>query len=178
MNDDPRKREGEPPKNLGGRPTKMRPEVVRQLIENIKICMPFELACKAAGISYGAFRGWMRKGEAAKSGKFFKFVKDIHAAESAAMTGCLATIVSAVSKSGNWKAAAWILERRHSEFFSRQRLELQLGDKPGTFEALLAQLFEVQAQRGAPPATPAGDVIPDDEKPLSAGDSNEDLPDA
>lgn len=165
-------------KKAGGRPSKLTPQVHAAIVSNIKMCMPFELACRSAGISYHAFREWMIRGEEdRKGGKFRKLVDDVHAAEATALSGCLATIVSAVSANKNWKAAAWILERRHSEFFSRQRLDVNLGAQPGTFEALVQRLLEMDAEKGgegggtpAPDAPREGaiDTPVDDEKPMSA----------
>lgn len=156
------------PKNSVGRPTKFKPELCQRIIDNIKICMPLELACKAAGVSYAAFRIWMRKGEEAKSGRFREFFEDVQRAESEAMSANLATIVLAV-KNRDWRAAAWILERRHAEFFSKSRIELTGQTAATSFEALMHEIQEIEEKRAqdledagagdvpAPAAPAAGD---------------------
>lgn len=169
MSDTPTPAPGEPkPKHAGGRPTKFTPERCKQIIDNIKLCMPLELACKAAGVSYACFRIWMNKGEEAKSGRFREFFDDVQRAESDAMAGNLATIVLAV-KNRDWRAAAWILERRHAEFFSKSRIELTGQTAATSFEALMHEIQEIEEKRAqdledagagdvaAPAAPAAGD---------------------
>lgn len=160
------------PKNLGGRPTKFKPELCQRIIDNIKICMPLELACKAAGVSYAAFRIWMRKGEEAKSGRFREFFEDVQRAESEAMSANLATIVLAV-KNRDWRAAAWILERRHAEFFSKSRIELTGQTAATSFEALMHEIQEIEERRAQDLDDAGAGDAPAPAAPAAAGDDEE-----
>jgi len=102
-----------------GRPSKLTPETVKKLCDAIRMGATYALACNYAGISYTLYREWMKKGEAAKSGKFFDFLNAIKEAEGKAAVGWLAKI-EAAANDGAWQAAAWKLERRYPGMYGRQ----------------------------------------------------------
>lgn len=102
-----------------GRPTKFTPETTAKLVQAISLGAPYVHACNYAGVSYAQFRVWMKRGEAAKKGKFAEFFATIKEAEGRATVGWLAKIEKAANE-GNWQAAAWKLERRYPSDFGRR----------------------------------------------------------
>lgn len=122
------------PKREGpGQPTKLNPEVVRMLCDNITLGMPYRQSCAAAGIGYSTYRNWMIRGEdeiervsanpkatvRKNEQKYVDFVEAIKEAEAKGMRNNLAMITKA-SKEGAWQASAWILERRYPAEFGRK----------------------------------------------------------
>lgn len=100
----------------GGRPSKLTPEVKRKLLSALRGSNGYEPACAFAGIHYGTFRNWMAKGEAAKSGEFFEFFKDVQEALAIGEISAAAEVRQAGKQ--DWKALMAILERRHPERWS------------------------------------------------------------
>lgn len=103
---------------------KLTPETTQKIFQAIQMGATYELAASYAGITYNTLYNWMKKGEAAKSGKFKDFVKELKEAEGKAAIGWLAKIEKAGSE-GDWRAVAWKLERRYPEDYGRQVRELR-----------------------------------------------------
>ena len=74
-------------------------------------------ACAFASIHERTFYLWLKRGKAAKKGKYFEFVERLKKAESQAVVASLATIQQAAKK-GTWQAAAWFLERTRPHQYS------------------------------------------------------------
>lgn len=102
-------------RHLGGRPTKRTPERENLLLLAIAKGLPLKAACKLAGLGFTTFNGWREEDPF--------FAQKIEFAEAQAIERNLALIQRAALK--DWKAAAWILERRHPDMFARP--EVQLG---------------------------------------------------
>jgi hypothetical protein len=66
------------------------------------------------------------------------FAKQLQDAESGVDLGALKRIQEASAENKNWRAAAWVLERRHPEEFGRKTPHTFTGDQ---VVALLAQIF-------------------------------------
>ena len=122
-----------------GRPSKLTPETVQKICENIRLGLRYNDAALAAGISYDTFYSWRKKGEAAKSGKYTEFLKAVKRAEAEGERALVARIQKAAQDEynketgdlisrGQWTAAAWILERRHREKWGRQLDLTSKGD--------------------------------------------------
>ncbi|WP_135611667.1 hypothetical protein [Methanococcoides sp. AM1] len=115
------------------RPTKLTPETHKTICKNIALGMPYEHACRAAGVSYPAYRTWIIRGEeearrveenpraSIKNSEkpFVEFQDDIKRAEAQGIEKNLKRISKAADE-GNWPAAAWVLERRHPEHFAKR----------------------------------------------------------
>lgn len=143
-----------------GRPTKLNPQVQRDIVDAIGTGMPYELAARYGGVSYHSFNNWMKRGraEADRLEKprtrpkqsetpfldFFEAVKDAEAR--GAMTNLLLIRQHAQSE---WRAAAWLLERRHPESFGkRDALAMQQTGEQRV-------IIEYQGETGAPIDPPA-----------------------
>lgn len=114
------------------RPSKLTDETQTKITQAIQLGATYEHAAQYAGIAYSTFNDWMKKGEAAKSGKFVQFLEAVKEAEGKATVGWLAKIEKAANE-GAWQAAAWKLERRYPEIYGRQRVE-HTGAEGGTLE--------------------------------------------
>ena len=97
-------------RHLGGRPTKRTPERENLLLLAIAKGLPLKAACKLAGLGFTTFNGWREEDPF--------FAEKIEFAEAQAIERNLVLIQRAALK--DWKAAAWLLERRHPDLFARQ----------------------------------------------------------
>jgi len=88
--------------------TKARKE---RIIQAIAAGCSYEMAADYAGITRQTLWSWMKKGEEGKDKNYLTFLYDIKSAEVEGAMSNLGTIKEASKK--DWKAAAWILERRH-----------------------------------------------------------------
>lgn len=93
-----------------GRPPKLTPEVQGEITSAIVAGATYKAAAEYAGVSYDAFNEWMRR-----TGKqYVQFRQSVERANARARVNLLARIQQS-AKDGDWRAAAWILERRFSD---------------------------------------------------------------
>lgn len=105
-----------------GRPTALDDQTQAVIVRAISVGATFEAAANAGGVVYNTFNEWMKKGEAAKSGKYRDFYEAVKKAKGNRQIRWLAQIEKAAD-GGNWQAAAWKLERTEPKNFGRQRVE-------------------------------------------------------
>lgn len=97
------------------RPSKMTPPVVETICDGIRKGLSYKLAAQRAGVGFDAFNRWRKSNRA--------FRDQVEVAEAEGAYANIERIDTAAQ--GDWKAAAWLLERRHPEAYSRkERLEL------------------------------------------------------
>lgn len=111
------------------RPSKLTPESQARIVQAIEVGATYELAAQFGGVVYTTFNDWMKRGEDAKSGRFYEFYNAIKAAEGKAAIKWLALIDKAATDS--WQAAAWKLERRYPETFGRRVVQNELSGNIG-----------------------------------------------
>ncbi len=112
------------PKKRGrGRPSLLTPEREARLMGAIEKGMPLKQAAMLAGMSYETLNRWRLQGEAEDAALEFRhFWQALRKAQAVAMERLLSRIDTA--SLSDWKAAAWLLERRHPEEFAKpQKLE-------------------------------------------------------
>jgi len=116
------------------RPTKFTEETIERLCEAIALGETYVGACVYAGIAFDTFNEW-RKGEYPRGAD-----KDLKAAFSERLTRAEAEASMAALRSirraamdGDWRAAAWWLERRRPESFGRKPVEIS-GPNGGPIE--------------------------------------------
>lgn len=114
-----------------GRPTKLTPDVQTRLEAALKAGATQELAAMRAGIGVSTFYAWKKKAEEGDA-DFKDFLDVIDAAAAEGAMKALEKISLAMDD--DWKAAAWILERRYPEMYGRQRIE-HTGKDGGPVEA-------------------------------------------
>lgn len=178
-----------------GRPAKLTPAAQRKFLSAVKIGTPYETCCKLAGISYQTFMNWRRRAEAAaatsaKTGEpipaaevpFVEFLEALDAANAEAERVCLARINTA-GRRGDWRADAFLLERRIPERYGRRDTIKTVGDPnepqfnvnlsagehiaPEDIVAVLSRYKSAQAlspsTSPSEPAAFAEDLLPGDE---------------
>lgn len=129
----------------GGRPSKLTPEVQARICRAIRRGMSLPKAAKYGGIDYDTFKLWIRKGKAAKSGKFFTFFTTIQKTKAVAEAAILARIDKA-GRGGDWRADAWILT--HAPRFKDDYSDTSRVQASVTWQSAArdAGLTEAQAQ--------------------------------
>lgn len=78
--------------------------VVDRIVEALELGATHELASACGGIAYSTFKAWMNDKEA--------FLAAVQKAESKSALVALDRVRFA-AQTGEWQAAAWLLERRH-----------------------------------------------------------------
>lgn len=102
-----------------GRPTLLSEATAKVLFEAIERGLPYKQAAGLAGISYDTFNRWRIKGRTYEAPQeFCDFCDRLELAQAKAVDSLVETVRKAASK-GDWKAAAWMLERRHPEEWER-----------------------------------------------------------
>ncbi len=104
-----------------GRPCGLTPERESLLMAAIARGLPLKEAASLAGISYDTLNRWRNEAQAENAPPEFRhFCEALKRAQAAAVDILLGRIQEAAQR-GDWKAAAWILERRHPDAWGRQQ---------------------------------------------------------
>ena len=100
-----------------GRPTDCTPEVVETICAELRAAMTIKTACSQAGVSVTTYHNWLHRGEAGEE-PFLGFLKAVTRAKEDGIRALAGTIrKEAVT---DWRAAAWMLERRDPDEWSRR----------------------------------------------------------
>lgn len=101
------------------RPSKFTPETVNALLAGVRAGLPFRLAAEAAGISETTFHEWQSGKLPRGADKMLKaeFSDQLTRAKGESARRLTALISSAATD--DWRAAAWLLERRFPRDFAR-----------------------------------------------------------
>jgi hypothetical protein len=101
-----------------GRPTKKVGSVINALLKSVESGLPFTLCCQIAGVHYDTFLVWRKEDPA--------FGQQVDKAAAKAAARLLSKIERQARN--NFAAAAWILERRFPELFSRPEVQLSVSN--------------------------------------------------
>lgn len=124
------------------RKSKFNEAITSRIVEALRIGATYEIAAEYAGISRSTLYNWMEKGKEQKSGQYRTFLDSIKAAEARGAIANLAMIESA-AKAGDWKAAAWRLERRHG--YTRDGYQAQQQQEEVQLPSSMLDLLKTQA---------------------------------
>lgn len=127
-----------------GRRHKLTPEVSARICEGIRLRMSHKHAAVRGGVSEAVFYKWMANGEQlerqiddgksprmnARDKACLQFVKDVRRAISDGQAALLALVHQGARE--DWRAASWILERRHPEDFSKRHYQAMQENKDET----------------------------------------------
>ncbi len=91
------------------RPT---PRLIEQAADAIRKGSTAELAARSIGVSRSTWFRWLKRGEEGNELAFRRFHRAVKRAEATCAVEALQVIHEA-AEDGNWKAAAWLLERRY-----------------------------------------------------------------
>lgn len=108
-----------------GRPSKLTPDCKKRLLQALAAGNYYEPACAYAGIDYSTFRRWMLRGEKESKGEFCEFCEVVQRAIAQSEIASVAKIKKA--EEDDWRAAAWLLERRFSDrWASTQKVKIEV----------------------------------------------------
>ena len=100
------------PKGKPGRKTRLTPERQAKIVNAVKAGAYLETAAAAAGINKVTLHRWMRRGERFPGTIYSAFSDAVHEALASAEIRDVLTISKAAGD-GDWRAAAWRLERKY-----------------------------------------------------------------
>ena len=127
-----------------GRPSKFTKDRKERIVQAIQAGCTYEMAADYAGITRSTLWNWLKKGEDPKQKSYCTFLDQVKKAEVEGAMVHLGTIAQASQK--DWKASAWMLERRHG--YSRdgiQRKEEPVVELPtNTLELLRDQAVDLK----------------------------------
>ena len=125
-----------------GPPTKLTPEVGDKIIALVRRGSHRDTACATVGVSSRTLRRWLRR--ASEGGphslRYKRFAEAMDKAEAEAEAITLSAIVHAGKE--DWRALAWILERRGPQRWNSRRAAEQKDESQGTLADLLALRLE------------------------------------
>ena len=105
-----------------GRPSKLIPQTTDQLIQALRLGNSRKHSAIYAGIDEATLRRWMSRGRVEREGPYADLNREVLEAEAKAQILAMGCITKAV-REGDWKAAAWLLERKAPEHYApRSRL--------------------------------------------------------
>ncbi len=126
-----------------GRKSKFTEPVRERIIEALRAGTTYEIAAQYAGISRSTLYEWIKKGEGFETGLYRTFYDNIKKAEAEGAVVHLGTIAQASKK--DWKAAAWLLERRHG--YSKDGVVKEDKEiKEDPLPSSMLELMKIQAQ--------------------------------
>lgn len=129
-----------------GRPTKLTPELLQELAAGIMVGMTIEHACARAGISKQTYYNWRARGRAESDDpeSLYAILEAALSAAEGQMVFQALGVVQAAAGTGQWQAAAWLLERRFPAIYGRgvdraaaariEEAELVADDEPDSLE--------------------------------------------
>lgn len=127
-----------------GRPSKFTKDRRERIVQAIQAGCTYEMAADYAGVTRSTLWNWLKKGEDPKEKTYCTFLDQVKKAEVEGAMVHLGTIAQASQK--DWKASAWMLERRHG--YSRdgiQRKEEPVVELPtNTLELLRDQAVDLK----------------------------------
>lgn len=99
-------------KRKQGRPTRLTEEVQRKICEAVLLGCTYDIAASWAGISQRSVFEWLARGRDGNGDIYVRFYAAVKQAEANNAVRNLASIAQS-AKDGDWRAAAFMLERRH-----------------------------------------------------------------
>jgi len=115
------------------RPAKLTPELTQEITAYIRDGNSPTVSATLVGISPSTYFNWMSKGSNHEP-RFMEFLESIKRANAQSIVNQVAHIARAAD-SGNWRAAAWLLERKAPESFGKEstrspEVDTQTLEKP------------------------------------------------
>lgn len=107
-----------------GRPTKLTPELLEEVVKYVRTGAYVETAAAAAGVSKVSLYDWLKRGkrgDKSNNGLYIEFSEAMSQAVAESELRDIALIGKAASR--NWTAAAWRLERKHPQRWGRREVQ-------------------------------------------------------
>ena len=107
-----------------GRPSEFTPGVEKAILDALAAGSSVRAACEAAGIGTTTFYRWCSEGEGDSAPEHFRAFRDGATRARAQARVVYAAIIRRAANDGDWRAAAWYLERSEPEEWApKQKLE-------------------------------------------------------
>lgn len=145
-------------RGAGGRPSELTPERREKILNAIKVGCTREAAAMLGGVGVTTLYRWLQKGRTARAGDYREFWQAVQEAEAQAELVLIARVRQASAT--HWKAAAWILERRHPRRWGRRDRMTLAGDRHAPLAAEFTLAVPKPPKTEAPPAAPAPEPAP------------------
>lgn len=110
-----------------GRPTKLTPEPQERVVRLVRVGVAPYAAARACGVKHRTWYDWLRRARAGE--KRYAPLADALAGAHARLQAALTVQVRAAAVE-NWRAAAWLLERRWPEDWGRRRRSVPEDEPP------------------------------------------------
>ena len=127
-----------------GRPTDCTPAVTARMADALAKGRCVRAACRLSGISHTSHYEWIKRAEAGDGPPFADYAAATRKAEAIGEDRHLGNIEAAAgtdAEPGDWRASAWLLERRHPEDYGKQRMEISGPDGgPVQVQSLAAEI--------------------------------------
>jgi hypothetical protein len=127
-----------------GRPSALTPEVEARILASIQCGTPRKTACVAAGVAVSTFHGWLQRAKERPSSEYARFAEKLDQAREEGITARMA-MINRAARDGDWRAAAWLLERDLPETFSLKCRVEHSASAPLKWTDVLAKVRENQA---------------------------------
>lgn len=135
-----------------GRPSKLTPTIKNKLFLMIRTGTPLDSACLCSGLDYSTVRAWIQRGEGThptrgKTPEYEDFAEGYHKAIGECENLLINKIFDATAT--DWKAAAWLLARRHPDRWAEPKptslddLTVQMASNGLINTEQIAQLIEL-----------------------------------
>lgn len=124
-------------------------DVEKLMLRGIQLGLSVELACKYAGIAVPTYYKWMSIGrrhiENSEKSEYSEFYENVERTKGKCAARYLESLekVAIKQKKPDWRAAAWLLERRFKDYMPRQAIDIT----GLSFEDALALLPEEYADK-------------------------------
>ena len=130
-----------------GRTPKLTPERSEEVCKYLRAGNYISTSCAAAGIGESTFYAWMKRGEEEKDGVYREFVESVSRARVEAEVRNVALVQRAAT--GDWRAAAWFLERSLPAKYGKSTKVEHSGPEGGPITlAGLAEMLDVDDDSG------------------------------
>lgn len=100
-------------KGIGGRPSKLTPEVLARIINAVRTGNYIEPACAYAGIDQRTYHNWVARAKGARSGEYFQFFQALKQAQAEAEIALVSRWYGRAPE--DWRSTSTMLMRRHPE---------------------------------------------------------------
>jgi predicted DNA-binding transcriptional regulator AlpA len=132
-----------------GRPSKLTDVIQSKIVKAIRAGNYIETAAAYAGISKTTLYKWMQKGSRKEAPRYAAFVNAVERALAESEVRDVMTIGTAAER-GDWRAAAWRLERKNYERWGKREVydlnldgEMEISESPKVLTREEAELLEM-----------------------------------
>ena len=100
------------------------------ILDNLRLGSSRRSAAELSGVSARTLQRWIKRGEEGESEEWERFAHKVYRAEAVA-EGHAVDLILEAAKKGDWRAAAWWLERRHPNRWSKsQHVAIEADNSP------------------------------------------------